>query len=151
MRLRSHVLIIAAATVLPIIAIVCLAVVLLFQRGRDKELDYLVDTARALSLGVDRGLVTGLASLRALATSQSLRSGDFRSFYDESMRVVAAHEGAEAIVLVDPSGRQIMNTGRPSGESLAQYGDMAYSASRSGLPCAAEKSKSIPRRVPEPA
>ena len=125
MRLRSHLLIIAAATLLPIIAIVCLAVVLLFQKGRDIELDRLVDTARALSLAVDRDLAAGLASLRALATNQSLRTGDLRTFYDESKRVVAAHEGAEAIVLVDPSGRQIMDTRGPFGES-AQYGDPGF-------------------------
>jgi hypothetical protein len=75
MKLRSHVLIIAAATLLPIIAIVCLAVVLLFQKQRHIELDRLVDTARALSLAVDRDFETGLASLRALATNQDLRQG----------------------------------------------------------------------------
>jgi len=126
MRLRSHVLIIAAATLLPIITVVCLAVVLLFQKQRNIELDRLVDTARALSLAVDRDFETGLASLRALATSQELRSGDIRTFYDESKRVLAGHEGAEAIILVDPSGQQIINTRRPFGEALPRYGDPSF-------------------------
>lgn len=126
MRLRSHVLIIAAATLLPIIAIVCLAVVLLFQKGRDIELDHLVDTARALSLAVDRDFEIGVASLRAVGTNQELRTGDLRTFYDESKRALAVQEGAEAIVLVDPSGQQIMNTRRPFGEALPQYGDPGF-------------------------
>ena len=126
MRLRSHVLIIAAATLLPIIAIVSLAVVLLFQKQRDIELDRLVDTARALSLAVDRDFETGLASLRTLATSEHLQAGDLRTFYDECKRVLAVHEGPNAIILVDPSGRQVINTRRPFGEALPQYGDPGF-------------------------
>lgn len=126
MKLRSHVLIIAAATLLPIIAIVCIAVVLLFQKGRDIELDHLVDTARALSLAVDRDFEIGLASLRALGTNQELRTRDLRTFYDESKRALAVHDGAEAIILVDPSGQQIINTRSPYGEPLPQYGDLGF-------------------------
>ena len=126
MRLRSHVLIIAAATLLPIVAIVSLAVVLLFQKQRDLELDRLVDTARALSLAVDRDFETGLASLKTLATSEHLQAGDLRTFYDESKRVLAVHEGPNAIILVDPSGRQVINTRRPFGEALPQYGDPGF-------------------------
>jgi PAS domain S-box-containing protein len=126
MKLRSHVLIIAAATLLAIIAIVSLAVVLLFQKQRDLELDRLVDTARALSLAADREFETGLASLRTLATSEHLRAGDLRIFYGESRSVLAVHEGADAIILVDPAGRQIINTRRPFGEALPQYGDPGF-------------------------
>ena len=100
--------------------------VLLFQKQRDLELDRLVDTARALSLAVDRDFETGLASLKTLATSEHLQAGDLRTFYDESKRVLAVHEGPNAIILVDPSGRQVINTRRPFGEALPQYGDPGF-------------------------
>ena len=126
MRLRSHVLIIVSATLLPIIAIMCVAIILLFQKGRDIELDHLVDTARALSLAVDRDFEIGLASLRALGTNQELRTRDLRAFYDEAKQALTVHEGADAIILVDPSGRQIINTRRPYDDPLPQYGDLGF-------------------------
>ena len=68
--------------------------------------DSLVDAARVLSLTVDRNFETGLASLGALAMSKGLRTGDPPTFYDESKRVRAVHEGAEAIMdVVARAGR----------------------------------------------
>ena len=122
MKLRSHVLIIATATLLPIIVFTCLVVVLLFQKMRDEQLQNLLGTARALSLALDRSFEKGIGTLNALATSRQLRDGDLKKFHEESRRVLAAHEGAEAIVLVDPAGQQIINTRVPFGERLPRGG-----------------------------
>lgn len=123
MRLRSHVLIIAAAALLPLFIFACVAIVLLFQKGRDVQVQNLVQTARALSLAVDRDFETRIAALKTLATSEHLESGDLRRFYDQSMRILAVHEGAESIVLIDRSGQQVANTRRPFGTPLPRSGD----------------------------
>jgi PAS domain S-box-containing protein len=126
MKLRSHILIITGATLLPLLAFVCITLVLHFESGRETQLQNLVATARALSLALDKDFEVRVAALKTLAQSERLHAGDLKSFYDESKRVVPVHEGADAIVLVDSAGQQVANTRRPFGESLSQYSDPGF-------------------------
>ena len=126
MKLRSHIVIISAATLLPLLAFVCLVLVLHFQSGREAQLQNLVATSRALSLALDKDFEARVAALKTLAQSVHLRDGDLKSFYEESKRALAVHEGADAIVLVDPTDQQIINTRRAFGERLAQYSDPGF-------------------------
>src|ERR1043166_1996757 len=126
MKLRSHIFIISAATLLPLLAFVCLVLVLHFQSGREAQLQNLVATSRALSLALDKDFEARVAALKTLAQSVHLRDGDLKSFYEESKRALAVHEGADAIVLVDPTDQQIINTRRAFGERLAQYSDPGF-------------------------
>jgi PAS domain S-box-containing protein len=126
MKLRSHILIITGATLLPLLAFVCITLVLHFESGRETQLQNLVATARALSLALDKDFEVRVAALKTLAQSERLHAGDLKSFYDESKRVVPVHEGADAIVLVDSAGQQVANTRRPFGESLSQYSDPVF-------------------------
>jgi PAS domain S-box-containing protein len=66
MRLRSHALIIAAVTLIPFLVFVCFVIILLFQKGRDSQMQYLVETSRALSLAVDRDFDARVSALKAL-------------------------------------------------------------------------------------
>ena len=126
MKLRSHILIITGATLLPLLAFVCVTLVLHFESGRESQLQNLVATARALSLALDKDFEARVAALKTLAQSERLHAGDLKTFYAESKRVLPVHEGADAIVLVDAAGRQVANTRRPFGESLSQYSDPGF-------------------------
>jgi len=126
MKPRSHILIIAGATLLPLLAFVCVTLVLHFESGRETQLQNLVATARALSLALDKDFEARMAALKTLAQSERLHAGDLKSFHDESKRVLPVHEGADAIVLVDSAGKQAVNTRRPFGESFPQYSDAGF-------------------------
>src|SRR3990170_4044289 len=126
MKLRSHILIITGVTLLPLLAFVCVTLVLHFETGRETQLQNLVGTARALSLALDKDFDARVVSLKTLAQSERLHAGDLNSFYGESKRVLPDHEGADAIVLVDSNGDQAANTRRPFGERLSQYGDPVF-------------------------
>src|SRR5215472_7545377 len=65
-------------------------------------------------LAIDVGAIS--AELQALATSPSLRTGDFRAF-DEQMRAALAIRGT-SIVLHDTKGQQLLSTNLPFGEPL---------------------------------
>jgi PAS domain S-box-containing protein len=118
MKLRSHLSIIAAVTLLPIIVVVCISMVLLFRKMRDDQLQSLVSMARALSLAVDRSFERAKGTLAALSVSRHLQTGDLKGFYEESKRVLAAQEEAYAIALLDPGGQQLVNTAVAFGEPL---------------------------------
>ena len=126
MKLRSHILIITASILLPLLAFVCLVLVLHFQSGRETQLQNLVATSRALSLALDKDFEARVAALKTLAQSVHLRDGDLKLFYEESKRVLPVHEGADAIVLVDSTGQQATNTRRSFGERLSQYSDPGF-------------------------
>jgi PAS domain S-box-containing protein len=66
MRLRLHALIIAAVTLLPLLAFACFVIFLLFQNGRDSQMQNLVETARDLSLAVDRDSSARISALKTL-------------------------------------------------------------------------------------
>jgi PAS domain S-box-containing protein len=126
MKLRSHILIITTTILLPLLAFVCIVLVLHFQSGRETQLQNFVATSRALSLALDKDFEARVAALKTLAQSVHLRDGDLKLFYEESKRVLPVHDGADAIVLVDSTGQQVTNTRRPFGEPLSQYSDPSF-------------------------
>ena len=126
MKPRSHILILTGATLLPLLAFVCVTLVLHFENGRETQLQNLVATARALSLALDKDFETRVSALKTLAQSTNLHVGNLKMFHEESKRALSVHEGADAIVLVDAMGRQAANTRRPFGESFPQYSDPVF-------------------------
>ena len=51
------------------------------------------DTARALSLAVDRDLLRSMTALEALATSKALDADHLRGFVREAQRVLPTQDG----------------------------------------------------------
>jgi signal transduction histidine kinase len=82
------------------------------------------DTARALSVAVDRDLSASISTLQALAISEHLDSGELKAFYGQAQRVLKAHPGWNTINLVDLSGQQLINLFRPFGAPLPNSGNL---------------------------
>jgi hypothetical protein len=74
----------------------------------------------ALVNDLDRDFDRDLAILHTLGTSQALASADWRTFYDQAQ---AGLQGRAYLVLVDSSGRQLVNTYVPYGEQPTMTGD----------------------------
>ena len=81
-----------------------------------------IATARALMQVVDAEINAVEATLQVLSLSVHLASGDLASFHAQARQALAKsrHTGAN-IVLADASGRQILNTLKPFGESLPRH------------------------------
>jgi hypothetical protein len=78
----------------------------------------LVETARALSIAVDREVSASVSVLEALATSPRLETGDLKSFYADARSLLSVRGAWGNIILYDPQGQQLLNTVRPFGEPL---------------------------------
>jgi PAS domain S-box-containing protein len=122
--LRSHLTLLVFAAVVPVLIFAALVVALLERQQRTSMERGLRDTARALTVAVDRELISSLSTLGALATSEHLDTGDLRRFYAEAQRVLASHPGWITINLVDLSGQQLINLLRPFGAPLPSSGDL---------------------------
>ena len=108
MKLRSHLILLVVAALLPVLIFAGVMIVLLGKEQEKAQKDNLLDVARALSLAIDRELLASIRTLEALATSQHLDSGELRKFYQQAKRVLEAHQGWDNMLLVDLSGQQLV-------------------------------------------
>lgn len=122
MKLRSHLITLVVVVLLPLLIFASVMIIVFGKEQRAAVEVGLVDTARALSLAIDRELLASIRTLQALATSKHLDSGDLRNFYDQAKRVLRAQGGWETILLVDPSGQQLINLRQPFGSPLPRSG-----------------------------
>ncbi|MBI3059200.1 MAG: hypothetical protein HYY81_07825, partial [Deltaproteobacteria bacterium] len=118
MKLRSHLIILVVAALLPVLIFAGVMIVVFGRQQQRLVENSLVDTARALSLAVDRELIAWVGTLETLATSEHLDSGDLKKFYDQAQRVLDARQDWETIVLVEPPKKQVLNLRRPFGSPL---------------------------------
>jgi signal transduction histidine kinase len=118
MKLRSYLIVIVASTMVPMLIIISILIGVHYRELRANQLQEYVSTARALSLAVDRNFETAMAVLKSLALSPYLSAGKLDEFHREAQRLVKAHQGGEAIVLVQSNGQQVVNSRTPFGSPL---------------------------------
>src|SRR5215208_1842644 len=80
MKLRSHLLVLVLATILPFVGFAVWLVVESQGQTRAATEGGLLDTARALMVGVDREIDGSISALEILATSEPLATGDLKTF-----------------------------------------------------------------------
>jgi hypothetical protein len=119
MKLRSHLVTVVLAVLLPMIIFAAIVVVMFGRQQRNDVEQGAVETARALINAVDETLNTSVKTLEALATSRALDGGgDLDLFHAEAGRILQSRPEWLAIVLFAPDGRQLLNTGQAPGTAL---------------------------------
>ncbi|MCB5174528.1 sensor histidine kinase [Microvirga lenta] len=83
------------------------------QRATDLRLQ---EITRAMSLSLDREIEKAEAALRVLASSPSIRTGDFAAFHRQAMEAGLAEPAW--IALFEPDGKVLLNTRVPYGTPL---------------------------------
>ena len=108
MRIRTHLLLLVAAVLVPVIVASGLALDTIREGERQAVLRGLKETVRATSLIVDRELKGSIAAATALGNSKNLRDGDLRAFHAEAS---AFNQLPDVwTVLYDAQGAQLVNT-----------------------------------------
>ena len=115
--LRAHLVLLVLVVALPLIVFGAFMSLKNIEQQRAVVHQGMRDTARALSLAVDREIGTIRAVLETLADSQSLYTGDFESFHQLCVRAMENHRGSW-LILFDATGQQLINTLRPYGATL---------------------------------
>ena len=114
---RGRVVALAAACILPMWVFVGVLSFLSFDRGRETLEDSLSVAARTQMRDIEHQIGGIEATLQALATSRELDRHDYAAFQAQAEEVVG-HSGGLNVVLLDASGRQIVNTLQPYGSPL---------------------------------
>ena len=118
MKLRSHLIALVIAALLPVILFAGVMIYVSYQGQRANVERSMLDTARALSLAVDRELEASIRTLQALGASERLESRDLKRFYEQARRVLKTQQDWTTIVLFDSNERQLLNLLRPFGSPL---------------------------------
>jgi len=116
MRIRSRLLLLVSAVLLPALFGAAIAVAYIFKEEREFNRASMQETARALALALDRDMTRRESILRTLAGSPSLQRGELERFHSHAGGV--AKDNDSAIILSDLEGRQILNTRLPFGAAL---------------------------------
>jgi len=114
---RIHLVILVLAAVLPLVVLAALLFWRDVQLRHDAVERGMRNTARALSLAVDREVGSVLAVAQTLAACPDIDARDFKSFYHLSAMAAETLKGGW-VVLFDPSGQMIINTREPFGVPL---------------------------------
>ncbi len=105
------------ACILPAWGVAALLIANAYERERRTTEAGTITTARALMRVLDSEFMDIEAALRTLTTSHRLAAGDLAAFYDQAQEWVQTRRVGN-IVLVEPSGQQLINTLRPYGAAL---------------------------------
>ena len=123
MKLRSHLLILTVATLLPLVVFAVVASVLFARQERSTFERGAIERTRALLTAIDTELRSSVTVLEAMATSPELRSGDLRTFHDEMTRTLTSQPDWFTIELALPSGEEVVNALRRFGAELPVVGE----------------------------
>ncbi|KQY12947.1 hypothetical protein ASD28_27455 [Massilia sp. Root133] len=108
MRIRTRLLLLILAILVPALLAAVLAVWYVYQEERRAQETSVKEAVRAFTLLVDNELEIREGILRTLANSPALARGDLDTFYHHAHSV--APRGETAILLLDRDGRQLLNT-----------------------------------------
>jgi hypothetical protein len=117
-QLRTRLLYLAAAAFIPLAVMSGVSLVALVHQQRDQAERAGIEITRALSTAVDAELQRSISLLQVLAAAPSLERGEIERFYELTRRVLQNNPTWLTVVLADPAGRQITNTGFAYGEPL---------------------------------
>lgn len=108
MRIRTRLLIIILAILVPAFAAAALAVGYVYVEERRAQENSVTEAVRAFALLVQNELETRVGVLHALAASPALAQGNLAEFHQHASRLAPTRDSA--IILLEPNGRQLMNT-----------------------------------------
>jgi signal transduction histidine kinase/ActR/RegA family two-component response regulator len=113
--LRAHLLFLVVGTLLPTLALSAVLARRVMRDRRDAVRSQLLEAARAEATIIDSELLGTIRALRALAESDTLRSGDLDAFRDEAARVTSTQPSWSDVVLHQPDGVAITNVAKSFG------------------------------------
>src|SRR5690606_35366511 len=110
MSLRSHLLLLTLAVLLPLALFGIGATLWVGYRERDAFEQGARQRTLALITAVDTELNGHAGTLRALASSYNLEAGNLPAFHRQAGRLLQTQENWRSIILAMPSGQRILDS-----------------------------------------
>lgn len=124
LTVRTRLMLLVLVTAVPLIGSAVALVIRHAQAERDLLLGQASKTAAAVMQSVDRELSGVVTGLEVLAASPALQREDFQAFHSLASTAVGI-AGNSVIILYERSGRRVVSTAVPYGETLPSRKDMS--------------------------
>jgi signal transduction histidine kinase/ActR/RegA family two-component response regulator len=118
LTIRSHLLLLAIAAALPVLAFALIACLLLIDHDGETRKAGAMDRARAMMTAVDAELRGSIAALQALAASRALASDDLAGFQVSAARVLETQRTWLDVAVAASSGARLMNVKSGTGSGV---------------------------------
>jgi PAS domain S-box-containing protein len=126
MKLRSYLIFLIVAAVLPVVIFAGAMTYTSYQQRRESLTQGMIERARSISAALDREFLVSIQSLKVLAASTHLDTGHLAEFYGDMKSALAGYNRAwQNLTLVDATGQQLINLRRPFGAPLPATGNPA--------------------------
>ena len=113
--LRRRLLVLAAATILPLAVMSGIGLLVLIKQQREQTERAALEISRALATAVDAELRRSLSVLEALATTTPLDRVNAEAFYQRAQRALVTQTHWLALILAEPDAQVLLNTRLPFG------------------------------------
>jgi len=123
MKIRAHVIWLVAAAVLPVMIFSMIMTAVFWRQQRAAFEDRFLERARAVSIALDREHEASISALRGLAESSSLAARDLERFHGWAEQALRGEQSWSAVMLVDPSGNQLVHVPEPTGPARRSLQD----------------------------
>lgn len=119
MSIRWRLIFLVVATLLPLAGFSAFLMHEALESQRAAAERHASDTARALSIALDRDLWSRIAAMRTLASSPSLLAGDFAALRAQALQILAHQPEGSAVLVTDAEGRRLLDTRVPPNETAS--------------------------------
>jgi signal transduction histidine kinase len=125
--IRTHLVFLLLAAVLPLIAFAGVLTALFWQQQRAAFEQRYLERVRAMSIALDREQDGHIRVLQTLAHSALLAEGNLSAFYEHAKAVRAGQPGWATVILADLGSNQLFTLRQPFGSTLpkATFGEAA--------------------------
>jgi len=120
-RIRAYLALFALGLTVPLIALAAFALTRMASFEETQIQRRVLRVAEDVSADVDRELYRALVTLETLSTSAELKRGDYRAFHAQAL--LALKRKGTAIVLLDRSNQELVDTWKDYGAELPRTGD----------------------------
>ena len=120
MKLRSHLLVVTLATLVPMALFAIGGAYLLAERERDAFRRGAIERARAVMSAIDAELKGAVTTLEAMAALPSFDAGDPEAFRADALRILPTQPHWLNIVVSNTDGRPVMNSRVARGQPLPE-------------------------------
>ncbi len=123
--LRSRLAVLAVAALAPMMLLFAAEGYADYRAERARAGQRQMEVARSMAATVERELAGAVAGLQALALSPRLQVDDLPGFRKLALRFEATQPASSALLLLDQSGQQLINTHVPEGGQLRRRDRLA--------------------------
>ena len=121
--LRSQLLLLVAGSIVPVLALSFVLGYFVLSHEKDRFQEAALDRNRTFVTAIDAQILGHIQTLRVLATSAALSSGDLGAFHAEAKRALETQPDWRNVFVLDPTGQHLVSARHEMGTELAKAAD----------------------------